>query len=277
MDWLFTLRVAMLACIVSAPLALAQTASPDSSSKPEGTASWKQRAERNIAGTVDVLSDTQGVDLNPYLWRVVVPTVRRNWFNVIPRPARKPVLQSGKVSIEFSILKDGQVTGMKLVLPSGDPSLDRAAWEGISASSPFEPLPKEFAGPSLTLRFHFLYNMEPSSPTGFSTNSSGIQSLSNPNIKVAIFPHPSMAVPVGASRVVSASVEGSSNMSVSWRITGPGCAASSCGRVSEGRYFAPSADELTRPLPLTLKLTAISEADPEVSASITVRIVRGTD
>jgi hypothetical protein len=42
--------------------------------------------------------------------------------------------------------------------PSGDVSLDRAAYGGITASTPFPPLPGEFGGEYLALRFHFFYN-----------------------------------------------------------------------------------------------------------------------
>ena len=48
---------------------------------------------------------------------------------------------------------------MKLIQPSGDVSLDRAAWTGITASVPFAPLPNEFHGPFLALRFNFYYNL----------------------------------------------------------------------------------------------------------------------
>jgi len=47
---------------------------------------------------------------------------------------------------------------MKLVVPSGDVALNRAAWGGITASSPFAPLPAEYKGPFLALRFRFYYN-----------------------------------------------------------------------------------------------------------------------
>jgi TonB family protein len=107
----------------------------------------------------DVLSDTMGVDFGPYLQRVV-HQVRLNWYNLIPEVARAPLRKKGKVSIEFAILKDGGVAGMKLVTPSGDVSLDRAAWGGITASNPFPPLPAEFPGQYLYLRFHFYYNPE---------------------------------------------------------------------------------------------------------------------
>ncbi len=109
------------------------------------------------AGNLEVLSDTQGVDFGPYLARVL-QAVRMNWYNIIPEAARPPLLERGKVSIEFAILPDGKVAGMHITSPSGDVSLDRAAWGGITASNPFSPLPSEFHGPYLALRFHFFYN-----------------------------------------------------------------------------------------------------------------------
>lgn len=108
-------------------------------------------------GQMEVLSDTMGVDFGPYLSRVV-QNVRGNWYNLIPEVARPPIMKKGKVSIEFAILKDGKVAGMKLDSGSGDVALDRAAWGGITASNPFPPLPQEFSGQYLYLRFHFYYN-----------------------------------------------------------------------------------------------------------------------
>ncbi|MGE5204319.1 MAG: hypothetical protein ACM3PW_01810 [Chlamydiota bacterium] len=110
-----------------------------------------------IASNVEILSDTQGVNFGPYLSRVV-HVVRINWYNLIPEVARPPLLKKGKVSIQFAIMPNGSVAGMKLVGPSGDVSLDRAAWGGITASNPFEPLPQEYHGPYLALQFNFFYN-----------------------------------------------------------------------------------------------------------------------
>jgi TonB family protein len=88
----------------------------------------------------------------------VLQAVRMNWYNLIPEEARPPLLKKGKVSIEFAITKEGKVVGMTLRGPSGDVALDRAAWGGITASNPFAPLPPEFHGPYIALRFHFYYN-----------------------------------------------------------------------------------------------------------------------
>jgi virginiamycin B lyase len=103
---------------------------------------------------VEVLSDTQGVDFGPYLQRVT-HDVRQNWYKAIPESA---VLKRGSLAIEFAITKDGKVAGMTLVKVSGDVMLDRAAWAGIIAANPFPPLPSEFGGQYLALRFRFYYN-----------------------------------------------------------------------------------------------------------------------
>jgi TonB family protein len=112
-------------------------------------------------GPLEVLSDTMGVDFGPYLARVL-HDVRENWYRIIPESARAPLMKKGKVSIQFAILKDGQVAGMQIIGSSGDVALDRAAYGGISASKPFPPLPNEFGGPYLALRFHFYYNPDKS-------------------------------------------------------------------------------------------------------------------
>lgn len=112
-------------------------------------------------GPLDILTDTMGVDFGPYLQRVL-HDVRVNWYNLIPESARAPIMKKGKVSIEFAIMKDGSVAGMKLIATSGDVALDRGAWGGITASNPFPPLPNEFGGQYLALRFHFYYNPDKS-------------------------------------------------------------------------------------------------------------------
>ncbi|HEY6339570.1 MAG TPA: TonB family protein [Candidatus Sulfotelmatobacter sp.] len=105
-------------------------------------------------GALDILSDTQGVDFGPYLQRIL-EDVRQNWYLLIPPSAD---MKKGKLAIEFAITKDGKVAGMKLVATSGDTALDRAAWGGITASDPFPPLPTDFTGQYLALRFRFYYN-----------------------------------------------------------------------------------------------------------------------
>jgi len=105
-------------------------------------------------GNLEILSDTMGVDFGPYLQRVL-HDVRQNWVNAIPESAQ---MKHGNLIIEFAITKDGKVAGMKLIATSGDVPLDRAAWAGIVGSNPFPPLPSDFGGDFLALRFRFYYN-----------------------------------------------------------------------------------------------------------------------
>ena len=110
-----------------------------------------------MMGPAEVLSDTQGVDFGPYLQRIL-HDVKQNWYLLIPDSARPPIMKKGKLAIEFAILKDGQVPAMQLVATSGDVALDRAAWASITNSRPFPPLPSEFHGDHLSLRFYYYYN-----------------------------------------------------------------------------------------------------------------------
>lgn len=112
---------------------------------------------KQAIGPLEVLTDTMGVDFGPYLARVL-HDVRQRWYNLIPESALAPMMKKGKVSIEFAILKDGSVAGLRYVSSSGDIALDRAAYGGITASNPFQPLPRDFGGQYLALRFHFYYN-----------------------------------------------------------------------------------------------------------------------
>jgi TonB family protein len=108
----------------------------------------------------EILTDTMGVDFGPYMTRIV-QIVKQNWYTLMPPSVYPPIRKQGKLALEFQILKDGTVTGLIRDTSSGDVGLDRAAWGSITASTPFPPLPKEFPGKLLGLRFYYFYNLEP--------------------------------------------------------------------------------------------------------------------
>jgi TonB family protein len=126
----------------------------------EVTGAGSQPASRS---NVDVLSDTMGVNFGPYLSQIL-RAVRANWYSRIPESARAPLMKKGQVSIQFDILKTGQIAAMQVVGTSGDASLDGAAIVGIDQSGPFPPLPPQFQGQYLALRFHFFYNPDTNDP-----------------------------------------------------------------------------------------------------------------
>jgi TonB family protein len=107
---------------------------------------------------VQILTPTEGVDFNAYINRVLA-RVKENWYAVMPESAR--LGDQGKVVLQFRIMQNGVVPEQEPVLmgSSGKGPLDRAAMSSIRASTPFEPLPSQFSGPYIELRFIFLYNI----------------------------------------------------------------------------------------------------------------------
>ena len=109
---------------------------------------------------VDILSDTQGVDFNPYLRRIL-REIYDEWIPLIPEEARPPLSKSGITMIRFTILPDGRIGGMHLDGSTHDDALNRAAWGSITGVGQFPPLPSQFHGPNLELRIHYLVNKNP--------------------------------------------------------------------------------------------------------------------
>jgi TonB C terminal len=111
-------------------------------------------------GGIEMLTDPQGVDFQSYLQRVYV-TVKRNWFAVMP--ASVELGEKGIVYLTFRINRDGSVPSDEPLIErnSGKEPLDRAAYSSVRASSPFEPLPPQFNGPYIELRYRYYYNILP--------------------------------------------------------------------------------------------------------------------
>lgn len=129
---------------------------PSTTDYPSGEYGPGMRPRADKRDDLEILSDTMGVDFGPYLRRLKV-VVQRNWDPLIPEVAMPPMMKRGSLVIEFAIMKDGSVQGMRLISSSGDAALDRAAWGAIT-SSRFNELPKDFAGDFLKLRARFYYN-----------------------------------------------------------------------------------------------------------------------
>jgi TonB family protein len=246
--------------------------------KPSGDCTRKATA---AYGPLEVLTDTMGVDFGPYLQKAMA-SVRKSWYYNIPESARAPLMKKGKVTIEFDITKNGTVSGVRLISTSGDVALDRGAWAGITGSSPFSLLPAEFTGQYLALRFTFYYNpskgeVGPGKAT--SASATGISPL-QPCVSTAIhmigeiglsLSPAASQVMSGSKQQFSASVSGSTNFWVNWKVSGPGCSGLACGSISsEGLYTAPS----IIPNPPSVTVTASVATDPGDEASATVTIVQ---
>jgi len=128
---------------------------------PTGGVSGGGRTGHGTAAAgIELLTDTQGVDFNDYLRRIYY-IVKNNWYAVMPPSVS--LGDQGVVSLQFRIMRDGSVPdGMPVqVFGSGKEPLDRAAYSSIRASNPFPPLPSQFTGPYIELRYTYYYNIKP--------------------------------------------------------------------------------------------------------------------
>ena len=111
-------------------------------------------------GGVDVLSDTQGVNFDPYIRRLIAD-IYRNWLPLIPEEAKPPLSKQGETLIRFSILPDGHIGAMHLDGSTHDDAINRSCWGSITSEGQFPPLPSQFHGPNLELRIHYFVNKQP--------------------------------------------------------------------------------------------------------------------
>jgi TonB family protein len=104
---------------------------------------------------VEILSDTQGVNFQPYL-RDAIRKVYAQWMTLMPEQTKMPMLEKGSTSIRFTIRPDGTIAAMHLEDSAHDVAMDRAAWGAITGVGKFPALPSAFHGPNLDLRIDFV-------------------------------------------------------------------------------------------------------------------------
>jgi TonB family protein len=112
----------------------------------------------SVQGGAEILSDTQGVNFQPYLQRIL-RLIYEQWIPLLPEEARPPLNKQGTTQIRFTINPDGTIAAMHLDGSSHDDALNRAAWGSITGVGQFPPLPRQFHGPNLELRIHYLVNV----------------------------------------------------------------------------------------------------------------------
>ncbi len=155
MSRIFQFQFAILLLLAFTPCLYGQSPPTTTDSSTEGLSSCPTIPQlKKESGTIDILSSTQGVNFGPYLSRIA-KKIRKIWYKLIPEEVQD---KSGKVSIEFAVLKDGKVEEVKGVQCTGDLLMDYAAWNAIIQSSPLPSLPTEFRGESIVLRFNFYYS-----------------------------------------------------------------------------------------------------------------------
>jgi TonB family protein len=103
----------------------------------------------------EIQFDTKGVEFGPWIRRFIAQ-VKRNWF--IPYAAMS---MKGHVVITFNIHKDGTITDLSVVGPSGVDAFNNAAFGALSASNPTQPLPPEYPADKAFFTVTFFYNETP--------------------------------------------------------------------------------------------------------------------
>ncbi len=125
-----------------------------SESTPDHSFNPKPTATRPKA-SIGLVSDPKGVDFGPYMVQVL-STVKRNWFSVMPESVR--LGQRGRVVVQFSIARNGEITKAVYTTESGSKPLDLAVVAALSMSNRLPQLPEGFTGDRVVLQLTFVYN-----------------------------------------------------------------------------------------------------------------------
>jgi TonB family protein len=102
--------------------------------------------------------DTKGVEFGPWIRRFVAQ-IRRNWF--VPQAA---MTLRGHVVITFYVDKDGRLTDLQIIRPSGVDGFNSSAFGALASSNPTYPLPPEYPDDRAFFTVTFYFNETPQLP-----------------------------------------------------------------------------------------------------------------
>jgi len=128
---------------------LGQSAAPP----PEGEAARGRGMSR---GTLEIVSGHEGLDSIRYMGEVFQKLQSQGTFQAKNLPGPK----SGRVVVEFVILRDGNLDYAKVVKSTMDPAVSQAQVDAVRSVAPFPALPKEFKGKSLKMRLYSEFAVE---------------------------------------------------------------------------------------------------------------------
>jgi TonB family protein len=111
----------------------------------------------DIQAAPSIQFDSKGVDFGPWLRRFIAQ-IRRNWF--IPLAAQT---LRGHVAITFYVGKDGRITELRVLRPSGVDAFNNSSFNALAASNPTQPLPPEYPDDRAFFTITFYYNETPGS------------------------------------------------------------------------------------------------------------------
>ncbi|HEY0144158.1 MAG TPA: energy transducer TonB [Thermoanaerobaculia bacterium] len=89
----------------------------------------------------------------------MVSKIRVHWYAAMPQFIRTGM--KGRVVIRLTIHRDGRISDVTILEPSGVPPYDHAAKKAIEQSSPLKPLPENFPKETERVTCVFYYNYGP--------------------------------------------------------------------------------------------------------------------
>ena len=99
--------------------------------------------------------DPEGADFTAWI-NHFKNEVYRNW--IVPQSALMGF--RGHVDLEFSVERNGTLSGLKILKSAGTPALDKAAQNALLGSQ-LLPLPADYGPPRVTMQVTFFYNEGP--------------------------------------------------------------------------------------------------------------------
>ena len=74
-------------------------------------------------------------------------------------PSARQNRESGRISVIFTVNRQGQLINIEVLESTGRPILDHAAMEAIRGAAPFDPFPDHINLERLNIRAHFDYRI----------------------------------------------------------------------------------------------------------------------
>ena len=99
--------------------------------------------------------DSKGVEFGPWIRRFAAQ-IRRNWF--VPYAA---MTMHGHVVLTFYVHRDGTISELQVVRPSGVDAFNNAAFNALLSSNPTQNLPEEYPDDRAFFTVTFFYNESP--------------------------------------------------------------------------------------------------------------------
>ncbi len=87
-----------------------------------------------------------------YYLQIIIDRVSSNWFTSLVDPGMRGTFQT---TVFFKILRNGQISGVKIEELSGIRSLDLSAIRAVQSAAPFPPLPREYEDDYLGIHLIF--------------------------------------------------------------------------------------------------------------------------